>query len=111
MRDGYWIKRDTDPSVYLRLMSPTDDVVATVGSMFVDGFAISSEFNEIESQVVSSKSELEKCLAAMADEHYKLITPGWQRFHDWRKGFLRDPIWGWLAFVVASAVAVVGWMS
>ena len=65
----------------------------------------------IEGRHVRNGTEQRKALGDIAEEHYRLTTTQRQRFHDRRRELLGDPIWGWLAFVVATAVALVGWLG
>ena len=111
MRDGYVRERNGPPN--------TEDLVAPDGKSIVRAnynsmqeFAIVQSNEEgIKSRKVNSSAELDDALDVMAEEHYQLTTTRQNRFHNWRKKFLADPIWGWLAFLLAVVVAVVGWMN
>ena len=111
MRKGY--RRETIGTWGTeRLIAPNGEIVALVGIGVRGIFADARSFIEgIESRQARTAPELSSALDAMAEEHYKVMTTLWQRFHDRRKELLGDPIWGWLAFVVATAVAGLGWMS
>ena len=92
------------------LIAPSGEVVALEAYKGA-ALVLASQIEGIESREVTNKTETREAFEAMAEEHYQLTTTPWQRFHDRRKELLGDPICGWLAFVVAAAVAVVGWLG
>ena len=111
MRDGYRRER-RGPANTEDLVAPDGKSIARANCNSLQVFAIVESYEEgIESRNVNSSAELDDALDAMAEEHYHLTTTRQNQFHNWRKKFLADPIWGWLAFVIAAAVAVVGWMN
>ena len=94
------------------LVDPTGESIAIVNKHSVQVHAIiQSLVEDIKSRDVNNNNELRRALDAIAEEHYQLTTTRQNRFHNWRKKFLADPIWGWLAFLLAVVVAVVGWMN
>ena len=111
MRDGYQLDQ-RGPTNTVDLVAPNGKSIARVNRNTVDVIAIIESYEpEIVAPNVNDEAELDNALDAMAEEHYQLTTTRQDRFHDRRKKFLADPIWRWLAFLLAVVVAAVGWMS
>ena len=111
MRDGYQLEQ-RGPTNTVDLLAPNGKSIARVNRNTIDVFAIiQSNEPEILARNVNDEAELDNALDAIVEQHYQLTTTRQDRFHDRRKKFLADPIWGWLAFLLAVVVAAVGWMS
>ena len=109
MRDGY--TRETGPNGQEQLVAPDGEIVARAVPVPNAFASVQARTMEIESRDAMNTAELRQILETMADEHYKLTTTPWQRCRDTLNRFFREPVWGWLAFVLAAAVAAVGWIS
>ena len=110
MREGYRLDPRGEHDLET-LVAPNGERVAWVVRGSGDTATINSMIEGIEDRHVRNGAKKREALADIAEEHYQLTTTRSRRFHDWRKEFFGDPIWGWLAFVIAAAVAVVGWMN
>ena len=110
MRDGYKLVSTKAPNTRL-LVSPGEAPIASVISRRVNHLIRPRIPRVAEMTVGRGEGKLEEALDVVVEAHYMRTTTSLQRFHIWRREFLGDPIWGWLAFVVATAVAVVGWIS
>ena len=97
----YLIDPRGEPVAWVDLSTRDREVFGTVRTL-VEG---------IESRDVKNRAELRSVMAAMAEEHYRLTATRWQQVHDALKNFFGDPVWPWLAFVVATAAAVMGWIN
>lgn len=111
MRDGYRLERSgPDDAEYL--IGPKGERVVRVDyETNVPFITLHSCVKGIAERSVRDISTLGEVLQEIGAEHYQLATTRQDRFHDRRKKFLADPIWGWLAFLLAVVVAAVGWMS
>ena len=109
MRDGY--TRERGPRGLEQLVAPDGEIVARAVPVPNAFASVQAWTMEIASQDAMNTTDLRQILEAMADEHYNLTTTRWQRCRDTLNKFFREPVWGWLAFVLAAAVAAVGWMS
>jgi len=111
VRNGYRMEQ-RGPTNTEDLVDPNGIAIARVNRNLLDVYAMIQPLADgLTRRDANDATELGKLLSEMAEEHYKSSTTCWQRFHNWRREFLGDPIWGWLAFIVTAVVAVLGWMS
>lgn len=109
MRNGY--TRERNPNGLEQLVAPDGEIVARAVPVPNAYASVQAWTMEIESKDAMNTTDLRRILEAMANEHYKLTTTRWQRCKATLNTFFREPVWGWLAFVLAMVVAAVGWMS
>ena len=111
MRDGYGLD-PRGPAGTIDLVDRSSNRIARVNYNVTHAFAMVASYDDaIQPREANSTAGLRRALDAIAEEHYQLTTTPAQRFHERRKEILGDPIWGWFAFVIATAVAVVGWLG
>lgn len=110
MRAGYRRERADEAGIE-QLIAPDGEIVARVMPVPCTFASVQVWTVGIESKDAMNTTELREILDSVTDEHYKLTTTRWQQCRDRLNRFFREPVWGWLAFVLATVVAVVGWMT
>ena len=106
MRDGYRREYNPDKDSEL-LLGPNGETIASTVFGTNHGYAsVESHLLEGKTERVNDRDELRRLLAHLADKHYMGTTSGLRRFKNYVWRFFSNPVWGWLAFLIAAAALV-----
>ena len=86
---------------------PKSEVVGTAQDVFME-----IELNDDESvNITSGYPLIESACQPYIRAHYKQITRWYERLGESFTGFFGNPFWGWLFGLIATVLAIWGWLD